>query len=207
MPHWAYAAVPTVASVDDMRDILDIEGPVRLPFDWTPVWWALAVAALLACAVWLYILRKRRLARRQAAAVSPPSPFEVFERELAALSGLGPGRAREFSFRLSLGMRGLMEAAAGIRALEMTTEELAPRLAGLSLDPALRRDLEAALRRADMVKFAGQAARAGDMRTDLDCAARLLCALRPAPEAPETAGNPEKTGDAGNAADAAGGGR
>jgi len=205
----AFAAIPTAVSVDDMRDILDIEGPVRLPFDWTPVWWALAGAAALSVAVWLYLRWRRRRAERLAGDRTPPlSPFEIFERELAALSGLGPSREREFSFRLSAGLRGLLEAAAGVNALEMTTEELEPRLYAVKAlrgEAGLRRALMETLSRADMVKFAGSGGDAARMRADLDLAARILTLLRPAPEQPEQPEGSEESGNAQTGPEAGGG--
>lgn len=184
----AYAAEEkALPPVEEMQDILDLKAPVGLPFDWTPYLWALAGCALLAAAFWAW---RRWSKRRRARSVAPkpPSPHEMLERELAQLAGLRPGQAREFYFRLSAALREYIERTSRVRAMEMTTEELLPRLDSLPVDHHLRLSLKDCFRRADPVKFAGESAEAGLMRADLDLAVSFLAAARP----PEPAEAPEK---------------
>lgn len=145
-----------LAKAGDANDVRDVKGPVAVPRDYRPLWWALAGCALLAgLGVALYRVLNR--ARRRPAA--PPRPAD--EVALEALARLRTARLLEtgayepYYVRLSGIVRTYLEGRFHLRAPEMTTEEFlqaaqrAPQLA-----PAHRSLLSQFLTEADLVKFA-----------------------------------------------------
>ncbi len=158
---------------ETMQDILDIKGPLALP----PLWWPWLLAALLLLlagflAWWLW----RR--RRPRPLPPPPAPHETALRALEALER-EPGLAdRDFYYQLSALLRGYLEARFQLPALEMTTEELVPRLEALAIPTASRLETARLLRRADPVKYAGRAAPAAMRHQDLETVRSLVLATR-----------------------------
>jgi len=121
-----------------------------------PLGWALGAAGL---ALLLLLARRLRRARARAAA-GPPPPEPPDERLLRRLDALearalpARGLAREHFFELSAAVREWVGGVAGLNAVELTTAELAGRLAAAG-DPRL--DAAAVVsfcEAADLVKFA-----------------------------------------------------
>ncbi len=128
-----------------VKPVLDPEspGPPELPGDPPPsrawMWWGSGALALLAAAVLLLALRRRPHATAPAPAAPEAPPVPPHERALERLRGASLEEAADV-------IRAFVAETRGIRALEMTTEEVLraiPRLAPV-------------LRPADLVKFAAK---------------------------------------------------
>lgn len=151
-----------------MTDIHDIKPALDLGIDLKWIYFALAVLALLALAalaVWLWKKRKKPVVSQPSA---PPVPedLEAYQMldALATEQNLNP---KQFYFRLSLILRRYLERRYGIAAVEMTTEELGPKVDRLPLTLDLAQLLKAFCRAADPIKFAGVSVESGRMANDL----------------------------------------
>ena len=74
---------------------------------------------------------------------------------------------KAFYFSLSNILRAYIQARYTINALEMTTEELLPKIDVLDLNKEMHQELKALLRSTDPVKFAGVPAAVSKMREHL----------------------------------------
>lgn len=129
--------------------------PLLVP-TWAPAAWALAVAAAAVLA-----LLARRLWRVRARAAAEPAPPEPPDERLARrLDALAARRepAREHFFELSAIVREWVGGTTGLPAPELTTAELADRLAAEGDARVNGPALVAFLETADLVKFAGDEA-------------------------------------------------
>jgi hypothetical protein len=133
-------------------DIRDIKPPVALPDPLAWLWWTLAVVGVVAVAltVWFLLRRKRLVAR--IAIVIPP---HVRAREKLAEALRFVGDPKLFCTMVSDTARVYLEERFKLRAPERTTEEF---LIELRTSPHLTRDqkqsLGAFLESCDLVKFA-----------------------------------------------------
>ena len=180
----ALAADQTAAlgSSGEMTDIIDIKPPLEIPFDPALFYYlgaALVLAVLIAAIIW-YLRRKFKKAD------PVPEPVPPHVRANAELDSLARDMdrlsPREFYFRLSTAFRAYLEERFHFPALEMTTEELSPRLDALPLDPGLLVEIKAQSRRADPVKFAGFSAGRETMTHDLGLIKDLVSATEPGEE-------------------------
>lgn len=154
---------------------------------WAPAGWALGIAAA-AAAVLLARRAARRRARRAAEPPAPEPPEVRLARRLDALAARRPP-AREHFFELSGAVREWVGAVTGLPAPELTTAELADRLAA-GADPRVNAPaLLAFLGDADLVKFARGDASAERCAQALAWARRLpaTAAARAAEERAERA--------------------
>lgn len=145
------------ASLADMEDIREI---YREPVMWYDHWpWAVGVLLLLVLLRW-WLPRTRR-----AKPVPQPVPLEIppppaHEQALQQLEDLrrekpwASGGLLEYYARLSLIVRGYLEARYGIPALESTTREIKTMLKKTAFPDAQRSTLEFLLQQADLVKYA-----------------------------------------------------
>ena len=161
-----------------MTDIIDIKPPVLPQYDLTWLYWLLgilAAIALIALCVWLW---KKRRARK-----TPPPlpPYMVASNALDAIQQASYA-PREFYFQLSYVFRAYIENGLGLRALEKTTEELAPSLEKLPLDKVLIQEAKSFLKRSDPVKYAGLSADENAMQKDLHFVRDVVETTRPQPE-------------------------
>jgi len=176
------AAPQTVTGAADMADIRDIKPPLLPAFDPTTLYWALGLILLaLALAAAWYLWRRRQ--RRKQATAAPLKPHEAATRDLEALNSDLDCPGREFYFRLSTIFRGYVENAFDIKALEMTTEELLPKLASLPVPAELHAEAKGFLRNADPVKFAGREVDRKAMSKDFSLVRTFVEATKP-PESP-----------------------
>ena len=162
-PHTASVAGPRVEGLSSLppdaaekgAKLMDIKPNEDVPVrSWRLLWGLLALAALVALALWV----RQRLARRIVTPVLPPLPLP--ERTRAALEALraedllARGLVREYHFRLSEIVRGYLGERFGFEALECTSWELlnaVERLGASGVDqPGLQRFVD----QSDVAKFA-----------------------------------------------------
>jgi len=154
LPLNATLPAPAMApAAGNMTDILDIKPPFLPPAEFPWIWLlaALALLALGTLLAWLWL----RCRRRERPAAPPPPPEKVAFEALDRLASLDHDD-REFAFELSAILRRYIEQRFGFPALEMTPDELGPRLDGLDLPGELGKDVKRQERRAEPVKFGGQ---------------------------------------------------
>lgn len=133
--------------------------------DW--IWIAAALALLLAATAAAIFFWKKYRKQQDAYFEILISPDQEALNALDAISDVENRNGKAFYFSLSNILRAYMQARFTINALEMTTEELIPKLDGLHMDKNLYPELKALLRSSDPVKFAGFPVTTGKMRDDL----------------------------------------
>ena len=154
----------------------DIKGQIRYPLTFREVapWVAggLALAGLIALAVWL-IIRYRR--RHDPEYIHKDPPHIVALRKLDKYRGNAmwvPERQKAFYSGITDALREYISARYGIGAMEMTTAEIMKELKKTDVTEDLQTGLKELFERADFVKFAKYTA------TDEDNAAALPLAVR-----------------------------
>lgn len=159
-------AGPLAVPAGDMTDILDIKpvlpATASIWTEWQP-WAALAAVALLLAllAFWLWRRRKPK------PVPPPPPPHETAAASLDLLERERGLADRDYYFRLSAVLRAYLDGRFGIAAMEMTADELLPRLNGLPLPSNLARDLRRLVRDAEPIKFSDARAPEGQRGKDL----------------------------------------
>lgn len=150
-----------------MTDIHDIK-PLEIPVaDGSLLFYILgAVFILAAIGAAIYFWKKFRN-RRHVPAETPIPAHEAALRSLDALEGVEAMDGKAFYFSLSNILRTYIEARYGINALEMTTEELLPKIDFPGLRREIHQELKELLRSTDPVKFAGVPAAVSRMQRDL----------------------------------------
>ncbi len=145
------------------QDLRDVKPPLDLPFDWLGLAAFLLAAAVLAAAIWRAVrfLRRGREGRNgtPAAEIQPAEPaHQIAFVELEEIRTWPDDPARDaetFFIKLSDCIRRYLRNRFGLKAPELTTEELLPMAAR---DPRLPAEAGAALAglasRWDLVKFA-----------------------------------------------------
>jgi hypothetical protein len=165
-----------VAKAGEGADLRDVKGPVAVPRDYRPLWWALGVlVALLALGVLAY----RFLNRAREVAARPPRPADEIALEaLARLRTDGvleKGEQVEFYVRLSSIVREYLENRFHLRAPEMTTEEfLQVAQRARELSQKHRHLLGQFLAEADLVKFARHRPQLEDAMRAYDAAKEFI---------------------------------
>ncbi len=159
-----------------MTDIHDIKPLESIGFDFGRLrilWWCVAVVVLAAVVTFAVILF-RKYVKRKKEALPPAPPHAVALERLHALAGLDRIGCREFYFTLSFILRKYIQGRYGLDALEMTTEELIPKIMQLNLDRNLERGIKDFLNWSDPVKFAGITSDNDKMRADLNFAEHFV---------------------------------
>ncbi len=150
-----------------MTDIHDIKPLEILAADGSLLVYLLgAVLTLAIIGAAIYYWKKHRKHKRTPDAI-PILPHETALRLLDALGDVENMDGKAFYFSLSNILRTYIQARYNINALEMTTEELIPKIDILGLSREMHQELKDLLRSTDPVKFAGVPAAAGKMRQDL----------------------------------------
>jgi hypothetical protein len=139
-----------------MADIHDIKPLLSMGLDLQWLYWALGALALSGLALLAWYLWRRRKKSEPSIPAPPPVPphIEAFQ-ALDALGAQTGISGKHYYFTLSAILRRYLERRYGFPAAEMTTEELLPRIDGLSLDADLAPALKAFCLSADPIKFAG----------------------------------------------------
>jgi hypothetical protein len=189
-------AAPFPGTVLRTRSLLSGESTpmrgVREPLRWrTPRdrWIGLAAGALLLAAA-ILVGARRRKSRRSAPPAAAPVALPPHEAALKALAALrrkvqaDRGQVDVHFQELSSIVRGYLEERFGLRAPELTTEELGREAAGSGLlAPAHQEVVRVFLAECDLVKFARHRPSAEDLAGALAAAERLVRETKP-PAAP-----------------------
>ncbi|MDO6433866.1 hypothetical protein Q4E93_24885 [Flavitalea sp. BT771] len=138
----------------DIKDIIDIPNPYA---KWIP--WGVAAVTLIALALVVWLVLKKKLIQRAAAAASAPrlSPYEDAIRQLEELhkqGAGGDGQIKIYYTRLNDILRLFILRKLGIASLAETNEELIGQIRRLPLTRKQFDELAETLRMADFVKFA-----------------------------------------------------
>jgi hypothetical protein len=150
-----------------MTDINDIKPLEILVADGSWLFYILGAVLILAViGAAIYYWKKSRNHKRAPVEV-PVLPHEAAFRSLDALADVENMDGKAFYFSLSNILRTYIEARYSINALEMTTEELLPKIDILSLNREIHQELKDLLRSTDPVKFAGVPAAVSKMREHL----------------------------------------
>ena len=192
-PHTASVAGPMVEGLSSLppdaaqkgAQLMDIKPNEDVPVrSWRLLWVLLALAAVVAGALWL---RRWLATRRGAVPLLPPLPLP--ERTRAALEALraegllGKGLVREYHFRLSEILRGYLGERFAFEAMECTSWELlnaVERLGPPGVDqPGLQRFVD----QSDVAKFARAEISPTACEWAMDYALRLVDTTTPPPPA------------------------
>ena len=150
-----------------MTDIHDIKPLEILATDGSLLFYILAALLFLAViGAAIYYWKKHR-DRKQVSVEVPVLPHEAALRLLDTLADVENMNAKAFYFSLSSILRTYIQARYNINALEMTTEELLPKIDLPGISREIHQELKALIRSTDPVKFAGVPAAVSKMRTDL----------------------------------------
>ena len=150
-----------------MTDINDIKPLENLVIDWSLLVYILGAVFILAViGAAIYFWKKSRNRKRVSVEV-PVLPHEAALRLLDALADVENMDGKAFYFSLSNILRTYIQARYGINALEMTTEELLPKIDLLGISREMHQELKNLLRSTDPVKFAGVPAAVSKMREHL----------------------------------------
>lgn len=147
----------TLPPLEEMTDILDIEGIFRFPLDQILLYSGIVLAFLVLCALIFFSvwrLKKRRILRRE----KELSPHEKFFLELERLDNqklLKRNDYRKYYFFLSEIFRQYLTDFFNCDAIDRTTEEILPLLSDQTKLPEKQRGIARDfLAHADLVKFA-----------------------------------------------------
>jgi hypothetical protein len=150
-----------------MTDIHDIKPLEILVADWSLLLYILGAVLILAViGTAIYYWKKTRNRKRTPVEV-PVLPHEAALRSLDAFADVENMDGKVFYFSLSSILRTYIQARYGINALEMTTEELLPKIDILGLSREMHQELKNLIRSTDPVKFAGVPASVSKMREHL----------------------------------------
>ena len=146
-----------VNPVASMTDIHDIQGPLLWGVD--PAWvvyGAVALFALLLLGVLVFLLLKWRKKRGKIPRIAPEIlPEEKAMAQLSDIRELMGTDGKAYYFKLSEIFRGYLHGRFGLDAMEMTSEELLPKLSALPVNPELKNRMKTLILASDPVKFAG----------------------------------------------------
>jgi len=150
-----------------MTDIHDIKPLEILAADGSLLVYLLGAVLILAIiGAAIYYWKKHRNHKR-VFVEAPALPHEAALKLLDALADVDNMDGKAFYFSLSNILRAYIQARYNINALEMTTEELLPKIDHLDTNREMHQELKALLRASDPVKFAGVPAAVINMRQDL----------------------------------------
>jgi len=178
---------PTTPDIRDIKPVVEV--PLGVP------WWLVALGVLVALAILAALVVWARRRRRPRAPAAPPEPVDAHALRLLAQAqrelGDDPEEAQRYYFRISEIVRAYVEARFALNATDLTTEEIAGRLAGVAEFPGTERPrLLALLTAADTVKFAKREPTGTERGDTYEQAVRFVTTTRPAPRASEAAAAP-----------------
>ena len=141
------------------QTIYDILPPMETPF--RPgeisgyILWGLLGAAILGVLIWLFIKYRRRLPGLGPKPKEPPHVVAIKALEALHNQKVWQNNKHKLYYtRLTDILREYLVGRFGVRAMEMTSDEIMEVLRGLDLPAKSTKDMESLLRTADLVKFA-----------------------------------------------------
>ena len=141
------------------QTIYDILPPLETPF--RPgeisgyILWGLLGAAILGALIWLFIKYRRRLPGLGPKPKDPPHVIAIKALEALHNQKVWQNNKHKLYYtRLTDILREYLVGRFGVRAMEMTSDEIMEALRGLDLPAKSMNDMKALLRTADLVKFA-----------------------------------------------------
>lgn len=166
------------------EDIVDIRGPIAIPYWWIPYAVGVAVVVLLLLA-WLAV---RAIVRRRRARALSASEIALRRIERARAL-LATGSSAEFSAEVSDAVRAYIEARFALRASHRTTEEFLHELLAAEASPicAHRDALADFLSLCDLAKFARLVLDPSHADSMIDSARRFVQTTAESGEPPPTA--------------------
>lgn len=179
----------TSVQVDTAGDIKDIRPPVDAPWKWEDVWpyllfvWAVLAMAALA---FLYVHYRKKRAEQPAAAPVRPA-ISAHEEAINALRELEDkhlwqkGKVKEYYSAATEIIRFYFERRFGVRALEMTTDEVLQAIKRFRAADAVASETSRLLITADLVKFAKYAPTPDENAEELAIAYSIVRKSAPTP--------------------------
>lgn len=167
-------------SPETVKDIADIAPLAEVKA--APPWLAIGLGAALLLAMAVFIWRRTRRKKPEAAAKPALPPFEEAMAHLAGIKDLTlirQNRAREFCFILSEAQRRYISRRYGTDAMESTTSEFVAKIRKLPVTTAQRQWLAKTSEDADLVKFANAALLESDAAAMLAQTEEFLRQTRP----------------------------
>lgn len=183
-------ATAAMTDIHDIKPLISVPVPVSLA---TILLWTMVGLFAAAGLLGAWMLWKRRQAAPIETIEAQLSPEDVALQKLTALS-LDTMGAKAFYFQLSAIFRKYIQERFGIGSLEMTTEELLPRVETMPLERGLKQAVKTFLASCDPVKFAGAFARRETMEKDLKFVKGFVEITTVPPLTPEDAREPADTG-------------
>jgi len=150
-----------------MTDIHDIKPLEILVADWSLLLYILGAVLILAVIGAAIYRWKKYRHRKQVSVEAQILPHEVALKSLDSLSDVENMNPKGFYFSLSNILRTYIQARYNINALEMTTEELLPKIDLLGISRETHQEMKDLLRSTDPVKYAEVPAAVSKMRIDL----------------------------------------
>ncbi len=175
--------VATVA-VDTTQGIKDIKPPLTLPWTWKEIAIYGGIFLLICAIAYLiyYYMKKRRKPKEIVVEEKPAVPAHVAAlihlRELEAERVWQRGEVKLFYSKATEILRAYFEGRFEITALEMTTDEIMSQLQRVTLPDGARKEIEAMLTSADLVKFAKFAPMPADNEAFIPRAIKIVEATR-----------------------------
>ena len=168
------------AKTPPMTDIYDIKALEKAGLNPMLFAWIGAGVVIVALLVALAIILWKRRKQKQAPAASLIPPEKAALLALNKIDLLIEKDAKLFYFKITEIIRAYLHARFGLDALEMTTEELLPKIATLNLDKKLQNDLKVLFYNSDPIKFAEQPANRQLMQNDFKFAETFVNQTTPA---------------------------
>lgn len=154
------------AHLTDIHDIKPLESIGVDPALFHYILYSIMGIILLGLMIAFFLYFKKRH-RKKTASMVTISPDEDALNAIDNLAGRVDGNERVFYFDLSTILRGYVHHRFCIGSLEMTTEELLPKINKLDLDQNLKQSLKRFLISSDPIKFAGHPVSREKMESDL----------------------------------------
>ncbi|PIE71791.1 MAG: hypothetical protein CSA22_00870 [Deltaproteobacteria bacterium] len=159
---------PGSVAPDTLTDIHDIRPPVEVTHYLSFVLAGLLGVLILLLLVTVAVLIKRWLQNKGGSTAGIPviPPDEEALSALDALDYTAVSNVKNFYFRLSELLRRYLERVFAFHALEMTTEELLPKLSSLALAHPHKQMLSTFFKQSDPIRYAGALAAHGQPEQD-----------------------------------------
>lgn len=167
-------------------ELTDIHDPYAAPFNW-PLYVALPLGLLLLLAIIIYLLRRLKSSESQAPVATRAVAIDPRKEAMRLLQKyadekLWQAELKTYYTHITDVFRMYVEATYGLRAKEMTGNELAAQLHHLHLQPHDAQSLRSFLLAADFAKYAEKGETGRDLPGEIVLLQHLIQQYPPAPE-------------------------